>query len=166
MQRVFQGDQQAFTRLVEGHLTPIHHYALRLSGSRADADDLAQGTFIAARNKANAYRARKGRLSTWLHRITHNLWVDEVRRRRPLPVDAEPVVDGPHAAQEREDRAGAVNAALARLPQNQRCALVLCAQQGMSNAEAARVMGLGVRAVESLLARARKRLKAELADAI
>ena len=166
MQRVFEGDQQAFTCLVELHLTPIHHYALRLSGSRADADDLAQATFLKARQKASAYRARKARLSTWLHRIAHNLWVDEVRRRRPLPIDTEPVVDGPHTAREREDRAGAVNAALARLPENQRCALVLCAQQGMSNAEAAMVMGLGVRAVESLLARARGRLKAELSDAI
>ena len=166
MKAVAAGDTQAFTTLVTTHLPAIHHYALRLTGSRADADGRAQDTFLAARTRARSYRARRGRLSTWLHRIAHNLWVDQLRKRRPAGNAEELADEGPGSNPERDlaqaDRATRVNAALARLPDNQRSAVVLCTQQGMTNAEAARIMGSSVRAVESLLARARRSLKSEL----
>ena len=57
MKAVAAGDTPAFTTLVTTHLPAIHHYALRLADSRADADDLAQDTFLAARTRARSYAA-------------------------------------------------------------------------------------------------------------
>jgi RNA polymerase sigma-70 factor (ECF subfamily) len=161
MAAVARGDGQAFERLLAAHLNPVHHYLTRLAGS-AEADDLAQETFLSAWRNAHRFRARRARLTTWLHRIAHNLWIDQLRRRRPALTLEAGAAAGPEQSLERADVSKAVNAALARLPENQRSAVVLCHQQGLDDREAAAVLGISRRALESLLARGRRRLKAEL----
>lgn len=161
-------DQHAFRRLVARHLTSIHRYLLRLTGSAADADELCQETFLKLWARADSYRPGKVRLGTWLHRIAHNLAVDELRRPRPegseaLDSAADPGA-GPEALTESSRARQRLEAAMAALPANQRSALLLCQVQGFSNAEAARIMGVSVRSLESLLARARRTLRTRLED--
>lgn len=170
MARVTRRDQEAFACLLDRHLNAVHGYLYRLTGSRADADDLSQDTFLRVWRKAGTFKPGRVKLTTWLHRIAHNLCVDEFRKRRnDSHIETNPdelCADGAAQITQLEVRENVerLHIVLQGLPENQRCALVLCQIQGFSNLEAAKILGINVRALESLLARARRRLKAELAD--
>ena len=166
MKRVQKRDPEAFRLLVDRHLPTVHRYLTRLSGSRADADELSQETFLRVWTAAGSYRRGRGRFSTWLHRIAHNLHVDERRRQRnePLLAEGESRDPGPDPEQSmalsEQDRQ--LQLALMNLPEAQRSALLLCQVQGLSTKQAAAVMGRGARSVESLVARARRSLRRSL----
>jgi RNA polymerase sigma-70 factor (ECF subfamily) len=99
--------------------------------------------------------------------VASNLCIDRLRRRRPLSADPPPEVadeaPGALGRLEARDRAAALHAALGILPERQRLAIVLRHFEDRSNPEIAEVLGVSVEAVESLLARARRTLAAELA---
>jgi RNA polymerase sigma-70 factor (ECF subfamily) len=176
MARIRKRDQAAFSCLLNRHLNAIHAYLFRLTGSRTDADDLSQDTFLRVWRKAASFKPGRAKLTTWLHRIAHNLFVDEYRRQlRAQPpnhaVDTDPALDeiadprADHASlSEHREQLADLNRALMALPEGQRSALTLCQIQGFSNLEAADIMAVSVRALESLLARARRRLKNELSE--
>jgi RNA polymerase sigma-70 factor (ECF subfamily) len=163
MEPVRARDQAAFNRLIARHLSAIHGYLLRLTHSRADADELTQETFLRVWSRADTYRPGTVQFTTWLHRIAHNLCMDELRRVHPESLD-EPdqqvseFADPEQAAADREI-AARLDRALGALPPTQRAALLLTEVQGLSNQQVADIMNLGVRAVESLLARARRTLR-------
>ncbi len=166
--RVEQGDEQAFARLLNRHLGAIHHYLYRLTGSRADSDDLAQETFLAVWRRSGTYRPGRVKFTTWLHRIAHNHYVDHYRKGRRTASEVHNAIaetadsaPGPQQSRSDEEDRRRLHQALARLPPNQRDAVLLCHQQGLSNRDAAVVLGVGVRALESLLARARRTLRKE-----
>jgi RNA polymerase sigma-70 factor (ECF subfamily) len=169
--RVAAGDQAAFARLVERHLGSVHRYLGRLTGSAADAEELTQETFLRLWQRAGSYRPGTARLSTWLHRVAHNLAVDALRRNREVAIEAEPGDPPAEAGADPATRLSAwqtgqqLDRALRSLPTTQRAALLLCRVQGLGNREAAAVLGVSVRALESLLARARRRLRQALQDA-
>jgi RNA polymerase sigma-70 factor (ECF subfamily) len=162
MQRVAEGDARAYRELVDAHLRAILAYTQRLLGSREEAEEVAQETFLRAWQHAETYRP-ESRVSTWLHTIAHNLSVDRLRKKRPLAA-SDTLEDAPDSGRppsvllERKETVLAVQAALERLPERQRAALTLTHHQGLSHAEAAQVLGVGVDAVESLVARARRNL--------
>jgi len=163
MEQIRARDQTAFNRLLARHLSAIHGYTLRLTHSRADADELTQETFLRVWSRAETYRPGTVQFATWLHRIAHNLCMDELRRVHPESLD-EPDQQlseraGPEQATADRERAARLDRALATLPQTQRAALLLTEVQGLSNQQVADIMNLGVRAVESLLARARRSLR-------
>ncbi len=168
MARVVQGDRSAFATLVARHLTPLHHYLRRLTGSVADAEDLSQEAFLRVWERAARYRPGTVQFSTWLHRVAHNLAVDAARRRRPETVALSEQLED-HTPDPPEQVAAAqtarrLDAALAALPTSQRAALLLCQVQGFSNRDAGAIVGVSVRGLESLLARARRSLRAALLE--
>lgn len=165
--RIVEGDGEACRMLVDRHLTRLHALASRLLDSGADADEVCQDAFVRAWQQAPKWQSGKARFSTWLHQVVLNLCRDRLRtRREALPLDAlaEQVdeQDTPEQAHGRADRDRSVQLALRELPERQREALVLCHFQGLSNIEAAALLELSVDALESLLARARRGLKAAL----
>ncbi len=168
MERVKARDQAAFNRLLSRHLSAIHGYVMRITHSHADADELAQETFLRVWERAASYRPGKVRFSTWLHRIAHNLCMDEFRRKHPESLEDPDVLAGQQPAPERilanRQRVDRLDQALAALPVSQRSALLLTEVQGFSSQQVADIMNLGVRAVESLLARARRRLREQLLE--
>lgn len=160
------GDVRAYRKLVDRHLRGIHAFAYRMLGSRAEAEEISQETFLRLWEHAARY-VPSAKPSTWIYRIAHNLCVDRLRRRREkasaiLP-DELPASERPSGLFLERQVADAVQRALAELPERQRAAMGLVHYQGLSNAEAAEVLGVGVRALESLLARARRQLKESLA---
>jgi RNA polymerase sigma-70 factor (ECF subfamily) len=170
MQRVAQGDSAAFARLVALHMPRIVSVAWRMTGSRSDADDVAQEAFARVWVNAPKWRptAQGGAsLGTWLYRVVMNLCIDRKRRVRPESIDnvPEPEDERPDAACRIAERqmAERVREAIAALPERQRAVLVLCHYEGMSNIAAAASMAVSVGAVESLLIRARRTLKDRLA---
>jgi RNA polymerase sigma-70 factor (ECF subfamily) len=170
MAAIAAGDQFAFSRLVERHLSRTVGLATRLMGSRADGEEVAQEAFARVWSHASRWRPIGGggnaRFTTWLYRIVVNLAID--RKRRPVhaamddvdePVDES---DDGFAQIHRRQVSDAVTAAMMRLPERQRVALALCFFDEMSNIEAGKIMSLSVGAIESLLVRARRALRQEL----
>ncbi len=168
MSAVCQGDKQAFEALVQRHINPLYNYAYRLLRSATGADDLVQETWLAVWRQAKTFKPGKVKLSTWLHRILHNKFIDELRRNRLVlddnSVNAAVDEHTPAADAERLHRLQRLQQEIALLPENQRAALLLSHNQGMSNKDIAVVLGQSVRAVESLLARARRTLKAKMSE--
>jgi RNA polymerase sigma-70 factor (ECF subfamily) len=167
LELVAQGDQQAYRQLMNRHLRGVHAFAYRMLGSRAEAEEVSQECFLRLWKHAGRYVAH-AKPSTWLYRITHNLAIDRLRRRREgsHPEGLEEVAASERQSALVHDRqvARVVERALQDLPQRQRAAIQLVHYQGLSNAEAAEVLGIGVRALESLLARARRQLREQLAE--
>ncbi len=167
MARVGAGDSAACRILMDAHLGRIHGYAWRMLGDAGEADDVAQECFLRLWRQARAWRA-EARLGTWLHRVAHNLCIDRLRRRRPGTVEDPPDLPdpapGPAGERQRAQVARAVGAALGELPERQRAAITLVHYQELGNIEAAAIMGVSVEALESLLSRGRRGLRAALGD--
>ena len=171
MALIAEGDRSAFSRLVERHLARTVGLATRLMGARADGEEIAQEAFARVWSHAGRWRpvgsGGKARFTTWLYRIVVNLAIDRKRRPSHAAIDDvdEPIdeADDGFAQIHRRQVSDAVSAAMLRLPERQRVALALCFFEQMSNIEAGKIMSLSVGAVESLLVRARRALRQELA---
>ena len=166
--RAGQGDQSAVQVLVARKLPRVMALAGRMLGDAAEAEDVAQETFLRAWKHAPSWSAGPARFDTWLHRVALNLCYDRLRRRREQPtaeppeqVDTGPAPDRGLLAADVSRR---VQAALQALPERQREAVVLCHFQDLGNIAAAQVMEISVEALESLLGRGRRALRAALAD--
>ena len=164
MQRTARGDAAAFRMLADAHLVKIMNFAYRLLHNRSDAEDVTQETFLRLWKDAGRYEPT-ARVTTWLHRIAHNLCIDRLRGRREQPtenLDEERSSTEPGGLLERKRTAVEVEKALADLPERQRAAITLVHYQELSNIEAAAVLDVGVEALESLLARGRRSLRERL----
>jgi RNA polymerase sigma-70 factor (ECF subfamily) len=165
--RVAGGDGRAWQAIVDRHSSSILASAWYVLGDRAEAEDVAQETFIRLMGKAGTWQAGGPKLRTWLYRVAVNLCIDRKRQRRTAPLeDAEERPDpasGEGPLGHRLDVTRAVSRAMAALPERQRIAVTLVHYQGMSNIEAADVLSVSVDALESLLARARRSMRDALA---
>ena len=160
--------EPAFVVLVQRYQRDVYRLAWRISGGHADSEDIAQETFL--RLWVNPAQVREAKaLKGWLLRVASNMVMDRYRRKPMLNIEAaEDVVDkapGPDGWSELSQVSRAVDAAIAQLPDRQRIALALVHFEQMSNIAAAEVMELSVDALESLLARARRRMKEILGPA-
>ena len=163
--RIAGGDDTAWGMLVDRHLTSVVSQAWYMLNDRDEAEDVAQEAFLRLMKKVADWRPGGPRLRTWLHRVTVNLCIDRRRVQRPETLDdlAESVVGNEHDTLEHGlDLERTVRAALQALNDRQRAAMVLVHYEGFSNIEAARILGLSVDALESLLARARRAVRREL----
>jgi len=165
-----KGDAEAARVLTGRHLGRVYGFAARLLGDRAEAEDVAQEAMLRMWRVAPDWRPGEAQLSSWLYRVTVNLCTDRqrsARRRRAEALDAvaEPADDraNTEAALMARERADALQAALASLPDRQRQAVVLRHIEGLSNPEIAAILDVGVEAVESLTARGKRALTAALA---
>jgi RNA polymerase sigma-70 factor (ECF subfamily) len=186
--RAAAGDEAAFTTLVGPQQRSVFRHCYRMLGSGADAEDAVQDTLERAWRRFGTYDA-SGTFAAWLHRVATNICLDMLRARKPrgdpagqgpparpgsplVPSDpelawVEPVSDsdlaGPVNPQDevvrREEISLAFVAALQRLAPRQRAALLLHDVLGFSHAEVAESLGISTSAVNSLLSRARERVR-------
>jgi len=169
MQKVAAGDHAAFALLVGRHLPRAVRLATRVTGSAAEAEDAAQEAFIRVWKHAPSWESPDtagAQFSTWLYRIVLNLCIDQKRKRSFAPLEeAATLDDGQDDAETRLQKrqmAQNVRAAVNSLPARQRAAFSLCFYEERSNKEAASILGISVKALESLLVRARKGLQSKL----
>lgn len=164
MARVGAGEAGAFALLVERHSPTIYRVAFRMLGDAHDAEDAVQECFTRLWQQAPRWRSTGAGPVGWLYRTAVNLCFDRHRRLRvvspaaelPDRADDAPLAD---SVIEARDTRRAVARALGDLPERYRAALVLCYYEGLSNAAAAEVLELNLKAMESLLFRARKQMR-------
>ena len=168
--RVAAGDPAAVRALVARKLPRLLALAQRMLGDAAEAEDVAQETFVRAWKQAPAWKPGGARFDTWMHRVALNLCYDRLRRRRELATDRPPEQPyegpAPDRGLEAADTGRRVARALQALPDRQREAIVLCHYQELGNIEAAALMGVSVEALEGLLGRGRRALRSALADMV
>ena len=162
---VRDGSARAFNTLIDRHQQAVRMFLRRLTNF-ADADDIAQETFLAAWTQAGSYRGG-GSVRSWLFAIAWRKAQGAHRRRfRHARRDAayhEATVEDEVRPMPAEDRI-ALEQALGRLAVDQRAALVLCLGFGFTNEEAAEALGLRLGTVKSHVLRGRERLRGVLGD--
>jgi len=162
------GDAAAFRTLVDRHLAGVLAVARRMLRDDAEAEDVAQEAMLRLWRSADDLEVGPPGLRPWLRRVVSNLCVDRMRSGKRLtvtdevPEQVEPATQ--HSQLEAQDTSERVEAALRALPDRQRLALTLFHYEGLSQIEVGKAMGISDEAVESLLARARRTLKAALRD--
>lgn len=166
LMRYAAGDQAA-ARALTLRLTPrVYAHACRMLGVPAEAEDVTQEALLRLWRMAPDWRRGEAQISTWLYRVVANLCTDRLRRARSVALEAvpEPEDDALSAAgqMQRRSREAALQAALNRLPDRQRQAVILRHIEGLANPEIAGIMEISTEAVESLTARGKRALAADL----
>lgn len=153
-------DRAAFGELVQRHQPVVRGFLRRMLGGRNDvADDLAQETFIKAHRGMRGYRG-DATFAVWLCAIAANELRAEWRRRKRRAQFSEDEVVEQVAMEETESGIRRdIGAGLARLPEAQRAALVLCFEHGLTHEEAAAALGCPVGTLKSHVARGKARLR-------
>jgi RNA polymerase sigma-70 factor (ECF subfamily) len=165
------GSQTAFEQILRRYQRPVISLLIRLTGDAGLAEDLAQEAFVKAFRNLSAFDTRR-RLSSWLFRIAHNTGIDALRRARPPMVEIDAIggtnlLEAPPTADPIERRAlgRAIGQALAALRPDQRTAVVLRYEQGLSFDEIGQVLGIPEATARSHVHRARKDLMRKMTAA-
>jgi RNA polymerase sigma-70 factor, ECF subfamily len=166
--RARRGDRDAFATLVKIYDRGLRALAFRLLGDRQDMEDVLQEAYIKAFRGLPRFRGQAA-VATWLYRLTYNVCLDELKRaRRAHELPLSETQNWPSQAVDpiaQVDVRGSVAAALAKLPLEQRAAILLVDGEGFSYGEAAQILGISVAALGSRLNRARPLLRAVLDEA-
>jgi len=171
----------AFEELVNRHSARIYSLLYRLLGSREDAEDLLQQTFLSAFQNLSRFR-EEASFRTWITRIATNFALMKFRKQAkiqtlsldnpqnltdegvPLPREIADWSVNPAEILERKELAGILEASIARLPQIYRAVFLLRDLEGLSNQEVAEMMELSISAVKSRLMRARLFLRSTISS--
>lgn len=165
------GEMPSWGELVAEHADSVYRLAYRLSGNQHDAEDLTQETFMRVFRSLKNYQP--GTFEGWLHRITTNLFLDMVRHRTKIRMEALPEdyerVPGtdmtPEQAYNVANLDPALQEALDALSPDFRVAVVLCDVVGMSYEEIAETLGVKMGTVRSRIHRGRSQLRASIESA-
>ena len=163
--RIKNGEAEASRLLVEQYLDRIVAYGYRMLGDAAEAEDVAQETFLRLWRNIDKWRA-EAPLIFWLRRVAYNLCIDRLRKNPPVALDQipEPIDpdENPASTVHQTELSQSINRAISNLPERQKAAIVFCHQEELSNMETAEIMDISVEAVESLLSRGRRSLRKSL----
>ena len=165
------GDKRAFTEIMRRHKDATYRFVRRYVGDADEAYDLVQETFVSAWSALSGFDKAKP-LSAWLRRIALNKCRDWSRRRQvrrfffaAVSIDSSPreiASPAPVDDSAQEFRLAALDASLAALPQSLKEPLLLTLFEGLSHKEAARVLNISPKAIETRIYRARQILAQQL----
>ena len=164
VRQIRSGDDSAFDELIRRYKRPVVNFVYRVLGNAADADDVAQDVFVRVYQNLDTYRAET-KFSTWLFALARNAAIDRLRWRERHPTETiESTTELAATSGTAEDVAASemsnqIAAAVAKLPEDQRTALVLAEYHDLSYAEIAKVMRCSEKSVESRLYRAKQTLR-------
>ncbi len=154
----------AFATLVRRHTNRFYRMAYRLSSNKNDAEDIVQEAFLKIWDRPKLWDPRKGaKFTTWFYKVVINLCFDHNKKKRPLglPEGMELVDENPgqEALVDAHHKEVMLERFIRELPERQQLALNLCFYEGLPHNEAAKIVGVKVKALQSLLMRAKTTLK-------
>ena len=165
MIRIQGSDHEAFSLLVMRHTKMFYAAAYRMYPYQDEAEDIVQEAFLKLWRKPDMWKTGKGaKFTTWFYRVVTNLAIDCARKKKDSKgsevldritdntPDQQDMMEGDEQQKLLED-------AIQELPERQKMALNLCFYEELSNKEAAEIMNIGVKALESLLMRAKSGLR-------
>ncbi len=141
------------------HSNAVYAFLVSLCRDPVWAEDLMQDTFVKATRSMGGYRG--GNPRSWLFSIARSVFIDDTRRRRPVPVEE---IDDPATRDTDVTELMLIDRSLSRLPERQRTALLLTDLTGLSYAEVADVLGCSIAAVKVLIHRARMSFRAHYTE--
>ena len=164
MSLVMEKDGDAYTEIVRRHTDRYYALSYRLLSEREPAEDVVQDSFLMLWNSPEKWDASmNAKFTTWFYRVVTNACFDQRRKIRNTESEEEIELKSNEKPQDEavdlkrnKDR---IETLISELPESQQTALALCFYEGLSNKEAAEIMDLSVKAVESLLMRAKGTLR-------
>lgn len=162
IQRVLNGDVEAFRVLVVRYQRPVVCFIRNLVADQHECEDVAQDVFLAAFVRLQSYDPARASFSTWLLTIARNRCLNVQKKKRPRPVPDLPdpgVARTPLVEAEENELFQQLDAGLAALPFEQQTVFVLAEIQGYSHEEIGRIEGVPAGTVKSRLSRARQKLR-------
>lgn len=165
MEYIQKNDHQAFSILVERRTEMFYAAAYRMVMNKHDAEDIVQDAFLKIWNRPHIWKNdNTTKFTTWFYRIVMNIAVDKFRKNsKENSVEIKDNILSDDRSQEQEllfdEEQKFLQGAMLALPEKQLMALNLCFYEGLSNKEAAEVMDINVKALESLLMRGKTKLK-------
>jgi RNA polymerase sigma factor (sigma-70 family) len=173
IQALRAGDEQAFRLLVEQYRNKVYHTVLNMLQDPDDANDTAQEVFVQVYESVGDFKEQSS-LSTWIYRIAIRKALDKLRKKKNrerlhrflpwwMPQEKKSTeFHHPGITYDQKEKAAALFRAIGTLPERQQTAFTLIKVQGMSYTEAAQIMQQGIKALESLVDRAKKNLQIQL----
>jgi len=147
---------EAFSALVKRHTRYFYNIAYRIVLDRETAEDIVQSSFLKIWEKPSLWAEGKAKFKTWFYRIVCNAAIDDKRRLQPVSLDFDVVDD--HEEQDLSEQK-LLRKALKSIPARQRAAIMLVYFEEMKQIDAAKTLGIGVKALESLISRGKKQLQ-------
>lgn len=165
VQRVLQGDREAFKAIIERYQGPVLGLVRHLLGDEQASEDIAQDVFMTVYLKLTSFDSARSQFSTWLFTIARNLAINALKKKRPAYMAAVPDRVGernPVTASAEKEMFERLDRELYRLPARQRRALIWAEFEGLPHEQIARIEGVRLGTIKSRINRARARLRAVL----
>lgn len=167
LRQVQEGNSSAFAALVRRHNIKFYSLAYRYLQSREEAEDMIQSAFLKLWERPDMWQAEKGaQFTTWFYRVIVNMCLDKKKKRYDISMPENFEISDGRANQEKnslkKEEQVAVKSQISLLPKRQKTALILCVYEELSHKEAAEVMKLSEKALQSLLMRAKTTLKKQM----
>lgn len=167
LKRIKEGDSSAFATLVRRHNEKYYRLSYRYMANREEAEDITQMAFIKLWENPNIWNPGKGvKFTTWFYRIVVNLCLDKKKKHDAMPMPEEFEISDDSNNQEDSSAAKQegrlLKQELALLPDRQKTAMILCFYEERSHDEAAEIMKVNVKALQSLIMRAKTTLKEKM----
>ena len=164
IRQIQQGNHEAFAAMVNRHSNRFYRIAYRLVFNKGDAEDMVQEAFLRLWARPQLWNpGKQAKFTTWFYKVVINLCLDLNKKKKPqeLPEDIE-LADrkpGQDALLGIHQEQALIDGFIKELPERQQLALNLCFYEGLSNKEAAEILGVKVKALQSLIMRAKTTLK-------
>ncbi|NCO04217.1 MAG: sigma-70 family RNA polymerase sigma factor [Alphaproteobacteria bacterium] len=168
MQRIQQHDNYAFSILVRRHSDLFYRAAYKMVQNKEEAEDIVQLCFLKIWDRPHIWKEGKGAsFKTWFYRVVINQCRDQFKKtkRHVYSDQMESVIDEKEQGDItliHNEKQSALEKAIMQLPEKQKLAITLCFDEGITNKEAAQIIGVKLKALESLLMRAKENIKNDL----
>lgn len=165
---IVNGSQKAFVDMYQMYSTNVYNTAISYAKNEADAEEITQDVFLKIHKNAKSFKGNSS-LSTWIYRITINTALNHVKKQKRLTLFKNNLAETettdfehPGVILENKEKSKTLFKAIDCLPESQKTAFILSYIEGLPRQEVADVMENSLKAVESLLQRAKKNMRVEL----
>ncbi|MEN8264811.1 MAG: sigma-70 family RNA polymerase sigma factor [Nitrospirota bacterium] len=164
IQWICKGRHEAFAALVKRHSKRFYSFAYLIIFNKNDAEDIVQEAFLKLWNRPELWDpGRQVKFTTWFYRVIRNLCLDHNKKKKPLSLSEDMQLSNKQPGQEillnQKQKQEQLDSLIQELPERQQLALNLCFYEELSNKEAAEIIGVNVKALQSLIMRAKTTLK-------